>query len=252
MITTPGEAAQPAGPPAGQGGAESPAQGAKKSSAPRVPGGGAPVRQGDEPEVSDTALRLLEAGRKLFSAGGFEGTSVRALTREADANLGAVTYHFETKEALYHAVLERVLAPVRGRLELLGSSPLPAPERLELFVRGMFQHLRENSDIPRFFVQEVVLGEDPSPPILNTVRTVAGTLARILADGQKDGTVIAGDPVLMALTFLSQPIYLSLMPAFLERENLRGAQLPEPGQSAEEHAVAFLRRAFVVSEEESE
>jgi hypothetical protein len=116
----------------------------------------------------------------------------------------------------------------------------------------MFQHLREHRDIPRFFVQEVVLGETPSPPILNTVRAVAGTLAGILEDGQREGTIVPGDPVLMALTFLSQPIYLSLMPAFLKRENLRGAGLPEAEQSAEEHAVAFLRRAFVVSEEESE
>jgi AcrR family transcriptional regulator len=166
-------------------------------------------------------------------------------------NLGAVTYHFDTKENLYRRVLDTVLGPIRGRLEMLAKMPLPAPEKLELFVRGMFQHLKENPDIPRFFVQEVVLGEEPSPPILNTVRTVAGTLAGILADGQDEGTVVPGDPVLMALTFLSQPIYLSLMPAFLKRENLRGGELPVPELSAEEHAVAFLRRAFVVSEEES-
>jgi hypothetical protein len=112
--------------------------------------------------------------------------------------------------------------------------------------------LRENPDIPRFFVQEVVLGNDPSPPILDTVRTVVGTLARILEEGQEEGTVVPGDPVLMALTFLSQPIYLSLMPAFLRREDLRGGNLPQPKQQAEEHAVAFLRRAFFVSKEESE
>jgi AcrR family transcriptional regulator len=194
----------------------------------------------------------LLAGRALFARHGFDGTSVRTLTSEAGVNLGAVTYHFETKEMLYRRVLDSVLGPIRERLEMLAKLPLPAPERLELFVRGMFQHLKENPDIPRFFVQEVVLGEKPSPPILNTVRTVAGTLAAILADGQEEGTVVPGDPVLMALTFLSQPIYLSLMPAFLKRENLRGEELPVPELSAEEHAVAFLRRAFVVSEEESE
>jgi AcrR family transcriptional regulator len=216
------------------------------TSVPEVPPEGA----GGERGLPETAHRLLLAGRRLFAQQGFEGTSVRALTREADANLGAVTYHFETKEELYRAVLDMVLAPVRGRLELLGGLPLPAPERLELFVRGMFQHLRENRDIPRFFVQEIVLGDDPSPPILNTVRTVVGTLAKILKEGQEEGSVVPGDPVLMALTFLSQPIYLSLMPAFLERENQRGSELPQPDHSAEEHAVAFLRRAFAVPEED--
>ena len=61
-----------------------------------------------------------------------------------------------------------------------------------------------------------------------------------------------GDPVLMALTLLSQPIYLSLMPRFLTREDLKDADLPQPQSSAEDHVLAALRRAFVVPEEETE
>jgi len=200
---------------------------------------------------TDTAERLLAAGRHLFAQSGFDGTSVRSLTAEAGANLGAVTYHFETKEAFYQAVLEKVLCPVRDRIGMLAQAPFSAPERLELFVRGMFQHLRENSDLPRFMVQEIVLGENPSPQILKTVRTVVGTLSQIMKDGQEEGTIVPGDPVLMALTLLSQPIYLSLMPAFLKREDLRAAELPLPQDSAELHALGFLQRAFFVSEKES-
>lgn len=198
---------------------------------------------------SDTTDRLLAAGRRLFARGGFDGTSVRALTTEADANLGAVTYHFETKEGLYQAVLERVLEPVRDRLTMLAGTPQPAPKRLELFVKGMFQHLRENPDLPRFFVQEIVLGDEPSPQTLETVRTVVGTLARIVGEGQEEGTVVDGDPVLMALSLLSQPIYLSLMPSFLTRDDLRGADLPQPGGPAEDHVLAALRRVFLAPEE---
>jgi AcrR family transcriptional regulator len=198
---------------------------------------------------SETTERLLAAGRRLFARGGFEGTSVRALTAEADANLGAITYHFETKEGLYHAVLERVLGPVRERLTMLAEIPQPAPKRLELFVEGMFQHLRDNPDLPRFFVQEIVIGDNPSPQILETVRTVVGSLARIVREGQEEGTIVSGDPVLMALSLLSQPIYLSLMPRFLTRDDLRGAELPQPGGPAEGHVLAALRRVFLVSEE---
>jgi len=198
---------------------------------------------------SETAERLLSAGRRLFARGGFEGTSVRALTTEAEANLGAITYHFDTKEGLYHAVLERVMGPVRDRLRMLAEAPQPAPKRLELFVEGMFQHLRENPDLPRFLVQEIVLGDNPSPQILETVRTVVGTLARIVREGQEEGSIVSGDPVLMALSLLSQPIYLSLMPRFLTRDDLQAAALPQPGGPAEDHVLAALRRVFLVSEE---
>jgi hypothetical protein len=70
--------------------------------------------------------------------------------------------------------------------------------------------------------------------------------------GQEEGTLVPGDPVLMALTLLSQPIYLSLMPGLLRRDDLRDAALPQPESSPEEHVLAFVRRAFFVSQEESE
>ena len=99
--------------------------------------------------------------------------------------------------------------------------------------------------------QEIVLGESPSPEVLETVRTVVGTLGRIIEEGQEEGTLVEGDPVLMALTLLSQPIYLSLMPRFLSREDLRDAELPRPREPAEDHVIALLRRAFFVSQEEA-
>ena len=189
----------------------------------------------------DTRDRLIEAGRSLFAARGFAGTSVRDLTQEAGVNLGAVTYHFETKQGLYLAVLEACLSPVRERLGAIANLPVPPSGRLELFVRAMFQHLREHPDIPRFMVQEIVLGDAPAPPVLKHVRFVLGTLTSIIKEGQREGAIAAGDPVLMALSILSQPLFLSLMPVFLKRGDLSGADLPRPRASAEDHGVAFLR-----------
>jgi AcrR family transcriptional regulator len=214
--------------------------------------GPAPAKDHKESGHSATAERLLAVGRRLFASGGFDGTSIRELTKEAGVNLGAVTYHFETKEALYHAVLNRVFGPVREGVQKLTDAPVPAPVRLELFVRAMFQHQQDRKDLPRFMAQEIVLGESPSPQVLETVRTVVGALSQVMRDGQEEGTVVPGDPVLMALTLLSQPIYLSLMPRFLKREDLKDADLPQPRESAEEHVIALLRRAFFVSQEESE
>ncbi|MBT8397192.1 MAG: TetR/AcrR family transcriptional regulator [Gemmatimonadetes bacterium] len=199
-----------------------------------------------------TVDRLLAVGRRLFAEGGFDGTSIRSLTAEAGANLGAVTYHFDTKEGLYQAVLASVFGPVREGIVKLARSPLPASDRLELFVRVMFHHQKEHQDLPRFMAQEIVLGEHPSQEVLETVKTVVGALSRIMEDGQEEGTLVEGDPVLLALSLLSQPIYLSLMPRFLSREDLRDAELPRPRESAESHVIALLRRAFFVRKEESE
>ena len=203
-------------------------------------------------DISDARRLLLDAGRRLFAQRGFKGTSVRALTAEAGVNLGAVSYHFGSKEGLYHAVLEDCLGSVRGKIAAAGEAPLPAGERVELVVRGLFKHLQDNPDLPRFFVQEVVLGERLSPVVLDLMKTVTRTLTRIMEEGQADESTVAGDPVLQALSVLSQPIYLSVMPATLKREAMKGADLLLPSSSAEDHAVALLRRGLLRQQEAKE
>jgi AcrR family transcriptional regulator len=167
-------------------------------------------------------------------------------------NLGAVTYHVHSKDELYVRVLEEVLGPIRDRIGALTDLPVPAPKRLELFVRGFFQHLRENPDTPRFFVQEVVLGEDPAPPILDTVRAVVTTLTSIVRQGQEEGSIREGDPVLMALSTLSQPIYLSVMTRVLDRDEFPAGGLLQPRLSAEDHAVEFVLGSLLARREEQE
>ncbi|TFH66098.1 MAG: TetR/AcrR family transcriptional regulator [Gemmatimonadales bacterium] len=200
----------------------------------------------------DTRQRLIDAGRKLIATRGFEGTSVRALTEEAGANLGAVTYHSGSKEKLYQAVLEEVVAPFRQQVQMLRDMPLPALQRVEYFIRGMFQHLRENPDMPRFMVQEIVLGDHPAAQILESIKVVAPIFVEIIQEGQRAGTIRRGDPVLMALSTLSQPIYLSIMPPVLANKELREAGVPQPRVSPEDHAVDFVLRSLEAREEEHE
>ena len=73
---------------------------------------------------TDTKTALLDAGEKLFARIGIAQSSLRAITREADANLASVNYHFGSKEGLVRAVFARRLDPLnRRRLELLDRCP---------------------------------------------------------------------------------------------------------------------------------
>ena len=62
----------------------------------------------------DTRDRILDAAERLFAQQGFDLTSLRALTTEADVNLAAVNYHFGSKERLFEAVLARLIAPINA------------------------------------------------------------------------------------------------------------------------------------------
>ena len=67
-----------------------------------------------------TREALLDTAELLFADAGIQGTSLRAVTSEAGANLAAVNYHFGNKEGLVRAVFERRIGPVNEeRLRLL-------------------------------------------------------------------------------------------------------------------------------------
>jgi len=60
----------------------------------------------------DTKTRILDGAEQLFAREGFHNTSLRALTQLANVNLASVNYHFGSKHALLHAVIERRLLPL--------------------------------------------------------------------------------------------------------------------------------------------
>lgn len=194
------------------------------------------IDEGDKP----TRDRLLAAGRRLFARDGFEGASIRDITGEAGANLGAVTYHFGSKEALYHEVLRGVLEPLRNRILVICGTTDPPLERLAGVIRGFFQHLEAAPEQPRFFLQEMVIDGPPSRPILEVMLPVTRAVAGVVSEGQREGSIRPGIPHLFVLSLFAQPIYMAL----LTRKMQAGfeAELPPVGQLREamvEHAVEF-------------
>lgn len=70
--------------------------------------------------TDETRERIIDAGERLFAAGGEDATSLRAITREADVNVAAIHYHFGDRDGLIEAIVDRRLQPLNARrLELL-------------------------------------------------------------------------------------------------------------------------------------
>jgi AcrR family transcriptional regulator len=88
-------------------------------------------------ERPDTKTRILDAAEKLFGEKGFDATSLRDITTEADVNLAAVNYHFQSKDSLIEATVMRAVGPVNEkRLAMLDAAgPKPTIEQImEAFV----------------------------------------------------------------------------------------------------------------------
>ena len=83
-----------------------------------------------------TRLAILDAAEPLFAPHGKTGVSLREIAKEAGVDLSLVSYHFASKEALYKAVVDRIMiefADYRNNAldQLLANTP--EPDVLELF-----------------------------------------------------------------------------------------------------------------------
>jgi len=97
-----------------------------------------------------TKDRILDTAERFFAHHGFEATSLRTITAEAGVNLAAVNYHFQSKDALLHAVIARRLDPVNERrLAMLDAceaeaagGPLPLNRVLDALLRPIVEMMR--------------------------------------------------------------------------------------------------------------
>jgi AcrR family transcriptional regulator len=76
-----------------------------------------PVTKAQKSKADDqgTKERLLQTALHMFAESGFDAVSIRDLTSAAEANLGAIGYHFGSKDDLIKAVFDRLAIPVNER-----------------------------------------------------------------------------------------------------------------------------------------
>ena len=192
-----------------------------------------------------TRSRLLDAARSAFALRGFDGASVREITGAAGVNLGAITYHFRSKQGLYDAVMEEAFRPL---LERLAQAPERSDEAVldvvERRVRMVFDHLRANPDLQFLVLQQITSTDMPSVAA-KAFAAIFGGLSDRIAEGQRRGEIRAGDPLLMAISVVSQPAYFGLIARYvLSRLPLAGGT--PPWDAIVEHGVGFVRAGLDV------
>ncbi len=203
-----------------------------------------------------TPAALLGAATKLFAEHGYAGTSIRMITRAAGANLAAVTYHFGTKRELYGAVLERAFQPLAEAVNAALTADAVPLERVDGFLRTLLEFLRANPAMPRLMLQEVAAGRMPPEEGFRVLRGALEVVAGVIAEGQADGTIMAGDPFLQAASVVAQPVYFTVVRRVVgsidgseQAASFPLAQAVADNEAVVKQATAFVRRGLAKGEE---
>lgn len=105
---------------------------------------GRPRKAPDARDDGNRRQLIIDSAARLFRTQGFDATSTRDIAAAADMRSGSPFYHFESKNALLHAVVEEGLQrAVASQQQALQQLPAAAPprERLAALVRHHFEVL---------------------------------------------------------------------------------------------------------------
>jgi AcrR family transcriptional regulator len=127
--------------------------------------------------ATDTRNRILDAAEVLFGRDGISSTSLRAITKQAGANLASVHYHFGSKEALLDAVLARRAQPfnearlerIRRLVEAAPGRPLDIEEVLAAYIMPAIQSLEEAVGDSEHVARLLVRIEAQPPELVETL-----------------------------------------------------------------------------------
>ena len=202
---------------------------------------------------------LLDAAEALFAERGIQGASVRAITRQAGANLASVHYHFGSKDNLAREVFRRRLRPINAeRLRLLdeieANPARPGPEPLlEAFLAPALRLLHGASEGGRAFAR--LMGRTSSHPELPLHREVfeelQPVLERFVAAFERSLPHLPRRDIVWRLYFAVGTIGHTVASARLARELSDGLCDPTDADATIRRLVAFLSAGFRAPAHES-
>ena len=113
---------------------------------------------------------LLEAGEQIFAEQGFAGATTAAIARRAGVPKANLHYYFATKEALYRAVVERVLTAWLAAAASFDTSDDPR-EALSAYIGTKMDLARAMPLASRIWSAEIMRGAPIIQDFLDTALT---------------------------------------------------------------------------------
>lgn len=149
-----------------------------------------------------TKEAILEAAARMLAEHGYEAASLEAVALEAGVTKATLYYHFESKEAIYAAVLTRYLAETVERLEADAEKGGTATE---VFLRIIASQLEDTLSPSKRYIhyQEIVRTDsDTHDTIRAAQRRYEDAVAAVIQRGQESGEFMEGDPKVLAFLII--------------------------------------------------
>lgn len=119
-----------------------------------------------QPHAVETRERLLEAGEVVFARAGFAAARLEDIAAAAGIRRPSLLYHYETKEALYAAVVHRGFAAMRDLIDEAMVIAGSFAARLEAVERRFTAFVDGRPAFAALLLREILDGQGPGRALL--------------------------------------------------------------------------------------
>jgi len=149
--------------------------------------------------------QILDAALRVFSAKGYHQTRIADIIEDAGIARGTFYLYFDSKEAIFHELLEDVLTRIDESVAGVDLEPgaLPVREQLLNTVRRLFSVFRADRALAKLILREAVgLDAEVDAMLDGFYGRLHRWLDESLANGQRIGLIRAVDTDLTAWLIL--------------------------------------------------
>jgi len=157
--------------------------------------------------VSDTEKQgrrtdILAAAKKVFARKGYHATTIADIAKAAKLSYGSIYWYFDSKEALFHALVEAEGQALRDHVTeaLLVTPARGSPDApFRAAVRTTFEFFESDRALVKLlFRDSYALGDRFERHLFGIFEAFIGDIEVIVADAQRRGLIVEAPPRMVA------------------------------------------------------
>ena len=149
--------------------------------------------------------QILDTAEQLFSERGYHETGLKDVAERCEFSVGSIYSFFDSKDRLYEEVLLRRGRGQVDQMRRIADDDAPANERLITMALLQIEHFRQYPAWGRLTTRVLTVGVQPATTLPasfeKAYRDAINLEAELIAQGQREGVLRAGNPHALARLF---------------------------------------------------
>lgn len=163
----------------------------------------------------DMRQRIIKESSLYFAKNGFGDTKISDLAKHIGIGQGTIYLYFKSKEELFEQIREAADNETEVKhMKMLVKLPVPAKTKIEKLSEHMVKVLKQDDEfaVKITLYTQLLLENDEGP----NSSEIYKELAKLIRQGQKEGSVVKGDALYLADLYWGQVYLCALKKLFVK------------------------------------